>query len=72
MKFIIYRDRKKLFRWRLVASNKKIIADSGEGFTRRQAVQKSIVRLCDSVYAPVIDTTQRKVNLTGVVRKKKF
>lgn len=68
MKFIIYKDRKGQFRWRLVARNKKIIANSGEGFTRRQSVQKSIVRLCDSVYAKVIDTTQKKVNHTGILR----
>ncbi len=35
MKFIIYRDSKKEWRWRLKASNGKIIADSGEGYKRK-------------------------------------
>ena len=57
MKFIIYKDRKKEFRWKLVARNGKKIATCGEGFTRKLACQRSIVRLCDAAMAEVIDTT---------------
>jgi uncharacterized protein YegP (UPF0339 family) len=60
MKFIIYYDRKKHFRWKLVARNRKIIAVSGEGFTRRRNCQKSIVRLCDGATSEVIDKTAKR------------
>lgn len=33
--FELYKDRQGQFRWRLKASNGKIIADSGEGYVRR-------------------------------------
>lgn len=55
MKFIIYRDKKKEFRWRLLARNGKIIADSGEGYRTRTACKKSILRVCESATAKVID-----------------
>lgn len=35
MKFEIYRDKAKEWRWRLVAKNGKTIADSGEGYKRQ-------------------------------------
>jgi uncharacterized protein YegP (UPF0339 family) len=60
MKFIIYYDRKKHFRWKLVARNRKTIAVSGEGFTRRRNCQRSIVRLCDGAVATVEDKTLKK------------
>lgn len=34
LKFHIYLDHKNVHRWRLVASNGKTIADSGEGYQR--------------------------------------
>lgn len=57
MKFIIYLDRKKEYRWRLVARNGKKIADSGEGYKRKLSCQKMIVKFCDAVVAPVVDLT---------------
>jgi len=60
MKFFIYRDRKNQFRWRLVARNKKIIANCGEGFKRKLSLQKSIVLFCDAAMAEVVDTTIKK------------
>jgi uncharacterized protein YegP (UPF0339 family) len=60
MKFIIYKDRNKQFRWRLVAKNGNIIADSGESYTRRRSIRKSIILLCDAAMAPVVDTTIKK------------
>jgi uncharacterized protein len=44
MTFHIYKDRKKEFRWRLVASNGKTVADSGEGYKRRTMCKKSVMR----------------------------
>jgi len=33
--FLIYKDARGEYRWKLQASNTKIIADSGEGYVRR-------------------------------------
>ncbi|AMV38097.1 YegP family protein [Planctomyces sp. SH-PL62] len=35
MKFVLYRDIAGEFRWRLVASNGRILADSGEGYKNK-------------------------------------
>jgi uncharacterized protein YegP (UPF0339 family) len=40
--FTIYRDTRREYRWRLRASNGKIIADSGEGYTTKTACQDGI------------------------------
>lgn len=34
-RFVIYQDKGGQWRWRLVASNGKIVADSGEGYYQR-------------------------------------
>ena len=44
MKFIIYRDRKKEWRWRLISKG-RVVADSGEGYKRRTQVTKMISRI---------------------------
>jgi uncharacterized protein YegP (UPF0339 family) len=35
MKAIIYQDARKQWRWRILSRNGRIIADSGEAYTRR-------------------------------------
>jgi len=42
MKFQIYPDKKGEYRWRLLAHNGKIIADSGEGYKRKAACVKGV------------------------------
>jgi hypothetical protein len=42
MKIIVYKDRKKEWRWRLVARNGKIVAESGEGYKRKRSALKTI------------------------------
>ena len=32
MRFIVYRDKRREYRWHLLAGNGRIIADSGEGY----------------------------------------
>ncbi len=34
--FTVYRDKRKEWRWRLTASNGRILADSGEGYKRKR------------------------------------
>ncbi len=45
MKFHIYRDRKKEWRWRLKAGNGKIVADSGEGYKRKSSAITATARV---------------------------
>lgn len=49
MKFVLYRDVNKDYRWRLVAANGNIVADSGEGYRNKsdclatvQSIKKAI------------------------------
>jgi uncharacterized protein YegP (UPF0339 family) len=44
-RFELYRDTAGEWRWRLVARNGRVIADSGEGYTRRSGAEKAIERL---------------------------
>ena len=53
MKFIIYRDKKKEWRWRLKAKNGRILADSGEGYKRKSACEKCIANVMGSGEATV-------------------
>jgi uncharacterized protein len=53
MKFQIYEDNAMEWRWRLKASNGRIIADSGEGYSSEQACRDDIDRVKASQYAPV-------------------
>lgn len=43
--FHVYRDLRSEWRWRLVAANGRIIADSAEGYTDRHNVAEAIARL---------------------------
>ena len=45
MKFEIYEDTTDEYRWRLLWSNGKIAADSGEGYTRREDAHRAIATL---------------------------
>lgn len=42
---IVYRDRSGEWRWRLRASNSRIIADSGEGYKRKSSAKKAAERM---------------------------
>ncbi|ERJ06190.1 hypothetical protein HLRTI_001819 [Halorhabdus tiamatea SARL4B] len=55
-RFEVYRDRADEWRWRLVASNGEIIADSAEGYAAKQGAQRgieSVKRVAGD--APVVD-----------------
>lgn len=45
MKFVIYEDHAGEFRWRLKASNGRIIADGGEGYHSRSNCRRAVLRL---------------------------
>lgn len=41
----IYRDRQRLWRWRLVAANGRIFADSAEGYANRSNAKRAANRV---------------------------
>lgn len=49
-KFELYQSRNGEWRWRLVAPNGRTIADSGEGYSSKQACQEGIASV--KRYAP--------------------
>lgn len=51
MRFLVYKDVKGEFRWRLYAANNRILADSGEGYNRKQDCIDAInlVAACNGV-----------------------
>jgi len=53
MKFHIYKDAKKEWRWRLKAANGKIIADSGEGYTSKQGCRNALALIKGTTNIPV-------------------
>ena len=56
-KLEIYRDAKRQWRWRLRASNGRIVADSGEGYRRKASLLAGIecVRVLISGDVPVVE-----------------
>ena len=55
MTYHIYKDRASEWRWRLKASNGKIIADSGEGYRNRQDCLAGIQLVKESAQAPILE-----------------
>ncbi len=41
----VYKDKKGEFRWRLWSPNGRIVADSGEGYTRRDNLNRALTVL---------------------------
>jgi uncharacterized protein YegP (UPF0339 family) len=58
---IVYKDKAKGFRWRFLASNGKIVADSAEAYTTaahaRVAAQKIVRWAWDTVVVPYEEST---------------
>lgn len=42
---VVYQDKKKEWRWRVVASNGNTLSDSGEGFKRRIGCMNNLISL---------------------------
>ncbi|WP_165229345.1 YegP family protein [Aquisphaera insulae] len=57
-KFTIFKDAKGEFRWRLLAKNGKIVADSGEGYKTKVSCKRGIEILkTEATAAEVEDET---------------
>jgi uncharacterized protein YegP (UPF0339 family) len=59
MRFEIYKDHKAEWRWRLRAQNGNIIADSGEGYMRREDCEHGISLTKGSATAPTVDMSAK-------------
>lgn len=53
MYYWIYRDRLSQWRWRLVAANSRVIADSGEGYYNKSDCLAGIALVKGSAAVPV-------------------
>lgn len=57
MRFELYRDAKGEWRWRLRARNGEVVAESGEGYVRREDCEHGIALVRQSAEAPIVDMT---------------
>lgn len=54
MRFQVYKDKHKEYRWRAIARNNKIVADSGESYKRKHAAHKAVIKFkLRAMYSPV-------------------
>lgn len=51
--YVVYKDSSGEWRWQLLAANKRIIADSGEGYHNKQDCLHAIALVKDSKDAPI-------------------
>ncbi|MEO1017299.1 MAG: DUF1508 domain-containing protein [Pseudomonadota bacterium] len=56
MCFVLYRDQKKRWRWRLVSANNEIIADSPEAYRSKADAEHGISLIKSSYRAVVYET----------------
>ncbi|GJE16628.1 YegP family protein [Methylobacterium marchantiae] len=57
MRFELYRDSGGEWRWRLRVTNGNVIADSGEGYARREDCERGIALVKGSAEASIVDMT---------------
>ncbi|MGO9122967.1 MAG: YegP family protein [Desulfomonilaceae bacterium] len=60
MKFIVFRDSRDQFRWRLEADDYRIIADSGQGYNSKQHCMEAIELVQNSGDADIVDQTPHR------------
>lgn len=58
MKFEVYQDARKEWRWRLRASNNSIIAVPGEGYVRKADCLRGIELVKQSADAPIVEVAE--------------
>jgi hypothetical protein len=56
MRYIIYRDTANQWRWRLVAANNRIVANSGEGYWNKSDCLSAVGLVKGSNTAPVYES----------------
>lgn len=55
MKFVLYRDVKNEYRWKLVATNGNTVADGGEGYKNKQDCLATVASIQKSAADAPID-----------------
>lgn len=60
MWFEVYKDRRGEWRWRLVAENGRIVADSAEGYTRPEDAERSVNAIKNDVSGAPIQRRLKK------------
>lgn len=56
MRFEIYRDKQIGYRWRLMTRDHQVMADSGEGYDRRDVARRAIAALQTAILtARIVD-----------------
>jgi len=57
VKFIVYKDDAKEYRWRLRSKNGNILCDSGEGYKRKAGCLKAIEKVKNqAAYSEVVES----------------
>lgn len=56
MKYVIYRDTNQQWRWRLIAANNRMIANSGEGYFNKTDCLSAISLVKGSATTPVYES----------------
>lgn len=62
MTYQLYKDNSKQWRWRLMASNSKIIADSAEAYINRSDCLHGIELVKSSAQAPILHPPENTEN----------
>ena len=61
----IYRDSKGDHRWRMKSANGKTVADSAEGYNRREGAVKALVRIIGGVKADGFNRMKVRITAKG-------
>lgn len=59
MRFELFRDAAGEWRWRLRVQNGKVVAESGEGYVRREDCEHGIALVKRSADASIVDMTTK-------------
>lgn len=59
MRFELHKDHAGEWRWRLRATNGNVVADSGEGYRRREDAERGIAICKTSADAPTVDMSAK-------------
>lgn len=59
MRFELYKDHNGEWRWRLRTTNGNVVADSAEGYRRRQDCERGIAIVKSAADAPIVDMSAK-------------
>lgn len=72
MRIVMYQDKAGEWRWRMLAPNGRILADSGEGYTTKPGVRRSIANFVKYLNVDVpVEEQRASASATTVAAKVK-